>query len=101
MKLYVDTSNNKKTIVSLDDDRVEQATGIDKSQQVLSLINQTILKKGINLEDITEIEFNRGPGSFTGLKVGAAVANTLGWVLGIPVNGKNLEREGPVEPIYE
>lgn len=85
----------------MDDDRVEQATGIDKSQQVLSLINQTILKKGINLEDITEIEFNRGPGSFTGLKVGAAVANTLGWVLGIPVNGKNLEREGPVEPIYE
>ena len=70
-------------------------------QTVFGLINQIIKKRGIELKSITEIEFNAGPGSFTGLRVGAAVANTLGWTLGVPVNGKDVEKEGPIEPVYE
>lgn len=36
---------------------------------------------------ITAIEVNTGPGSFTGTRVGVAVANALGFALDIPVNG--------------
>ncbi len=39
------------------------------------------------------IEVETGPGSFTGLRVGASVANALGYSLGIPVNGKKLETD--------
>lgn len=39
------------------------------------------------------IEVETGPGSFTGLRVGVSVANTLGFSLGIPVNGKRMETE--------
>lgn len=94
--LYIDTRDNTKTIVGLDGDLVEKPSGPDKSQQVLSLINQIIKKKNIMIKEITETEVEIGPGSFTGLKVGAAVANALGWVLQIPVNGKK-----SVEPKYE
>jgi len=99
MLLYIDTSDNTKTIVKLDKDCLEQPTGPDKSQQVLSLINQILKKNKKTLKDITEIKIETGPGSFTGLRVGLAVANALGWALKIPVNGKKPGQL--VEPKYE
>jgi tRNA threonylcarbamoyladenosine biosynthesis protein TsaB len=50
-------------------------------------------KNNFEVKDIKEIEVNTGPGSFTGLRVGISVANTLGFVLKIPVNGKKTEIE--------
>jgi len=101
MILYIDTSDNQKTIVGLDDDRLEKPTGVDKSQQVLGLINEILGKK--TLKDITEIQVETGAGlpagrqgSFTGLRVGVAVANGLAWTLKVPVNGQKM-----VKPKYE
>lgn len=96
MKLYIDTSDNQKTIVGLDSGRLEKPTGPDKSQQVLLLIDLILKKHKKTLSDISEIEVKTGPGSFTGLRVGIAIANTLGWSLDIPVNGK----KSPVLPEY-
>ncbi len=108
MILYIDTSDNTKTIVGLDKDRLEKPTGVDKSQQVLSLINQILKKHKKALKEITEIKVETGAGlpagrqgSFTGLRVGVAVANTLGWVLGIPINGQRISPQKIVEPEYE
>ena len=97
MKLFIDTSDNQKTIVGLDDERLEKPTGVDKSQQTLGLINEILKKNKKKISNITEIEINLGPGSFTGLKVGVAVANALGFALDIPVNG----RRQLVLPKYE
>jgi|SRR3989344_51145 len=89
--------NSKKT----DALSKNQITG---SQVLLPMINQ-ILKKhkqslrssskqvsttGLKkkLVDVTSIEVDTGPGSFTGTRVGVAVANALGFSLNIPVNGK-------------
>ena len=94
--LYIDTRDNTKTIVGLDKNRLEKPTGVDKSQQVLKLIEQILKKHKKTLHDITEIKIETGPGSFTGLRVGIAVANALAWTLKIPVNGKKI-----VEPKYE
>ena len=91
MKLYIDTSNNQKTIVGLDDNRLEKATGPEKSQQVLMLIDKILKEQKKKINEITEIEVVTGPGSFTGLRVGVAVANALAFILKIPVNGKPLE----------
>lgn len=88
MKLYLDTSDNQKTIVGLDEKRLEKPTGMDKSEQALGLIDEILKKNKKKMSDITEIEVNLGPGSFTGLKVGVAIANTLGFALDIPVNGQ-------------
>jgi tRNA threonylcarbamoyl adenosine modification protein YeaZ len=99
MKLHIDTRENSKTIVGLDKERLEQPTGPDKSQQVLGLINQILNKNKKTLKDLTAIEVETGPGSFTGLRVGLAVANALGWALKIPVNNKKVGEL--VEPKYK
>jgi tRNA threonylcarbamoyladenosine biosynthesis protein TsaB len=97
MKLFIDTSNSQRTIVGLNEERIEKETGSDKSQQVLSLIDKIVKDNQKTLKDLTEIEVNLGPGSFTGLKIGVSVANALGFALDIPVNG----RRQLVLPKYE
>lgn len=63
------------------------------SQALMPLIEEILKESKVDKKDLTEIEVNTGPGSYTGLKVGVAVANALGFVLGIPVNGKKIELE--------
>lgn len=99
MKLFIDTSNRENTVVEIDGERTESGEG-NKSQRLLSLIKEAMDKKQIEFSDLSEIEVNTGPGSFTGLKVGVAVAQTLGWALGIPVNGKDLRKGGSIDINY-
>ncbi|OGM12579.1 tRNA (adenosine(37)-N6)-threonylcarbamoyltransferase complex dimerization subunit type 1 TsaB [Candidatus Woesebacteria bacterium RBG_16_39_8b] len=98
MKLYIDTSNSEKIIVGFDNERVETVAREDKSQKLLPFIDELLRKQRMKIEDISEIEINTGPGSFTGLRVGVSVANTLGWVLGVLVNGCDL-RKGEIVDI--
>ena len=101
MKLYIDTSNSENITVGLDDKRVTEVARKEKSQKLLLVIDKLLREAGKNLDDLTEIEVEIGPGSFTGLRVGIAVANALGWSLGIPVNSQDIKKNGPIVPIYE
>lgn len=101
MKLFIDTSDRDKVRVGLDNKIQSYEAKRDKSQILLPAIKKLLAKKNKRITDLTQIEVNTGPGSFTGLRVGLSVANTVGWLLKIPVNGKNVEKEGPIEPIYE
>jgi len=99
--LIIDTANNSQTVVGLKiDDKtywLKENNQDLKSQNLLPMIDKILKKYRISSEELTGIKVNTGPGSFTGLKVGVAVANTLGWTLGITVNGENK----PVQPIYK
>lgn len=88
MKLYIDTSDNRKIVIGLDDERWQFKNQKPRAQKLLSLINQSLKKKKLKLNNLKEIKVNLGPGSFTGLRVGLSVANALGWALDIPVNGR-------------
>lgn len=81
MKLFIDTSSNKQTIVKLDSKILKKSSKTWHSQVVLPMIKKLLKKRPIT--DITEIEVHPGPGSFTGLRVGAAVANALRFALGL------------------
>lgn len=100
MKLYIDTSNAEKIVIKLDDEQFETDAKEKKSQKLLPFINETLQKKGKTIDDIKEIEVNTGPGSFTGLRVGLSVANTIGYVKDISVNGKLASRGEFVEIKY-
>lgn len=63
------------------------------SQALIGLIEKVIQDAEIELKDLTEVEVSTGPGSYTGLRVGVAVANSLAFALQIPVNGKKMETE--------
>ncbi len=101
MKLYIDTSNTEKIIIGLDNERYEADARQQKAQMLLSFIDETLKEKNKDIKDVTEIKVNVGPGSFTGLRVGLSVANTIGWVLKIPVNGKDVLKNGPISPVYK
>ena len=87
MKLYIDTTNRDKIIIGVDGEKFETGAKEEKSQKLLIFIDEILRKKGKTIQDVKEIEVNPGPGSFTGIRVGVAVANSLGWALKIPVNG--------------
>lgn len=88
MKLYIDTSSAEKIVVGIDGKKYETEARQKSSQKLLPFIDEVLKKHGKTVKDIAEIQVNTGPGSFTGLRVGVSVANTLGWVLGVPVNKK-------------
>lgn len=97
--LYIDTRDSKKIIVKLDGLEIVEDAKREKAQKLLSVIHKLLKKRKMDVRDITSIKVNTGPGSFTGLRVGLSVANTLGWALKIPVNGHNAQ-ESPIEPVY-
>lgn len=90
MKLSIDTADNLKTKVEIGDLEVVENYQYPQQQRVLEVIEKALRKKRVELQEITEIEVNLGPGSFTGLRVGCAIANTLAWILKIPINGKKI-----------
>lgn len=54
----------------------------------LHLEIDALLKQAeVTLDSISALAVYRGPGSFTGLRIGVAVANALGYSLGVPVVG--------------
>lgn len=101
MILEIDTSDNKKAIVKLDAEQLEVRSGLGSAQNILPAIEKLLKKKKASLSDLKEIKVKTGPGSFTGLKVGVTIANSLGYLLGIPVNGKKVGPQDVVEPKYE
>lgn len=101
MKLYIDTSDGEKIIVGINGEKFEAEARKDKSQKLLPFIDELLKKKRKEIKDVTEIEVNTGPGSYTGLRVGVSVANAIGWALDIPVNGKDLKKGEVVEIKYE
>lgn len=101
MILTIDTTESKKVVVGLksrnskiDEIIEEQKQG---SQVLMPMIDKILKKNKIKIGDLKGIEVNKGPGSFTGTRVGIAVAHALAFTLGIKVNGK----KGIVLPVYE
>lgn len=68
------------------DFREEQAE--NSSQSLLQIIDKALKKCNLKLNDLNFIKVETIGGSFTGVRIGVAIANTLGWIYGIPVNSK-------------
>lgn len=56
------------------------------SQLILSLIEEMLTTNNIPLANITHLEVDSGPGSYTSLRVGAITGSILSWLLTIPIN---------------
>ena len=59
--------------------------GLTHSQTLLPMIDEVVKTSGLKLEDIDAIAISAGPGSFTGLRIGAATAKGLGLALDKPL----------------
>jgi tRNA threonylcarbamoyladenosine biosynthesis protein TsaB len=57
----------------------------EQTEQMLRFVDELLASAGIPLEALDGIAFGRGPGSFTGLRVSAAVAQGLSAATGVPL----------------
>lgn len=92
--LILDTADNKKIIVGLivdgkKDIQTEKITS-NKTQIILPMVDGILKKHLLKLRDLSKIKINTGPGSFTGLRIGIAIANALSFVLKIPINEREV-----------
>lgn len=105
VKVYIDTADNTKVLVRLTIDGQEFVKGKEvtarSAQLVLPFIDELLKEHNLTPKDLTEIEVNEGPGSFTGVRVGVSIANALAFGLNIPVNGTKIENgKTLIEPKY-
>ncbi len=99
MKLYLDTST-PETILKLDDKEYKYPFANDLAEKLLKFIKDKLDENHKTWQDITEIEFMSGPGSFTGLRIGATIVNTLAHELNIPLYDHHGNRHKQIIPDY-
>jgi len=77
----IDSSIPQASIALLKDGEIqnqaEVGTNATASNQILFLIDKVLTSSGINLQDLDGFCLTTGPGSFTGLRVGASILKGL------------------------
>ena len=68
-------------------DSVSEIIGRGHAERLLPLIEERLTKAGLGYADFTRIAVTTGPGTFTGLRIGLAVARGLALQAGIPCIG--------------
>lgn len=87
--LAIDTATQIMSIALHDGDRLlaecTQLAGRRHNAQLAPLIAQTIRQIGITSEDLTALAVAAGPGSYTGVRIGVAVAKGLAAARDLPL----------------
>ncbi|MBU1016857.1 hypothetical protein KJ678_01715 [Patescibacteria group bacterium] len=80
-KLYLDTAKRDTKVVKLlkDSEVFAEIAGVEDE---FVLIKKILKDNNISINDISGIDVNKGPGSFTGLKVGVSIANAFNYAYG-------------------
>lgn len=90
MKLLALETANEQCSVSIVDETKTLYFQLDErakaqTQTILPMIEQGFEQTQIKNEQLTAIAFSRGPGSFSGVRINAAVTQALAWANDIPV----------------
>ncbi len=91
--LAIDTTMNGCSVCLYDTDSDsclgEDATSMSRGQAeaLMPMINSTLEDADIAYDDLGLIAVTKGPGAFTGMRIGLATAKALGLALDIPVQG--------------
>lgn len=87
--LAIESSGLVASVAIMSEDKLigEYTTNFKKthSQTLLPMLDEVVRMTGISLDDVDAIAVSGGPGSFTGLRIGAATAKGLGLALDKPL----------------
>ncbi|WP_166837780.1 tRNA (adenosine(37)-N6)-threonylcarbamoyltransferase complex dimerization subunit type 1 TsaB [Rheinheimera pleomorphica] len=88
--LALDTSTEACSValqVGTDILTLDEACPQQHSKRVLPMVQQLLNQAGISLNQLDGIVFGRGPGSFTGVRIGVGVTQGLAFGADVPVFG--------------
>lgn len=89
--LAVDTSTSAATAAIMEDDRLisEYILNINRahSQKIMGIIQELFNKSGVKPAEIDLYACSSGPGSFTGLRIGASIIKAMAQTFNKPVVG--------------
>lgn len=94
MILLLDTSTSICKLTFIDKDwRYDNSWQADRelAKRLLAYVSEQLEKNGKTWLDISSIAAFKGPGSFTGLRIGLTVLNTIADASGIPIVGETGE----------
>lgn len=83
-KIFIDTTQRFSNVLNF----IEKENGNEKVLKeakgdidINHEIKTALKKHNLKSEDVSEFIVNSGPGSFTGIKIGVTISNTLNWAL--------------------
>lgn len=89
--LAIDTSNQALGVALLDEDKIigEYITNMKKNHSIRIMPAIQMLMKDCERtpRDLSKIVVAKGPGSYTGLRIGVTIAKTMAWSLHLPLVG--------------
>lgn len=91
MKILAIDTSTKRLSVALSDGKdilaeSTQLTALNHATKLMPLIERMMQEMKWNASDLTRIVIADGPGSYTGLRIGATTAKTLAYTLGIELS---------------
>ncbi len=111
--LSIDTASNICGVSILEDThlicKLDQDTGRTHSENLMPMIQQAFKQSNLSLQDIDLLACDKGPGSFTGIRIGIATVKAFHDSLGIPCVGVNslealaysIKKEGLIASIID
>lgn len=89
LTLFIDTSGNVLHCALIENKKIvneiKEHAKNDHSTRLVPAIDKLLKENKKAVNDIKRIVVTKGPGSFTGVRIGITVAKTLAWSLNIPV----------------
>ena len=88
--LALDTATENCSVALLVDDKVYVRSEVaprDHTKKILPMVDEVLKEAGLTLTDLDALAFGRGPGSFTGVRIGIGIAQGLSFGADLPMIG--------------
>lgn len=112
--LAIDTSNWPLGVAVIEDGKllgeINTHLSINHSLRLMPAIESLLAQLNIEPKQLDGIAVAKGPGSYTGIRIGVTTAKTLAWSLGLPIIGisslqvivqNRLDFDGIIVPLFD
>lgn len=88
--LALDTATEACSVALMVGDKIYSRSEVaprDHTKKILPMVDEVLQEAGIQLEQLDALAFGRGPGSFTGVRIGIGIAQGLAFGADLPMIG--------------